>query len=90
LPEALANKLRLFRARGHLVRYEWESFQDPSWLSMYAGFDIAARTYDPAADYFSIPDLQSALARMRESIGKAVALGEPHDAFLKAYAVASA
>lgn len=89
LPEALANKLRLFRARGHLVRYEWESFQDPSWLSMYAGFDIAARTHDPAADYFSIPDLQSALARMRESIGKAVALAEPHDAFLKAYAVAS-
>jgi tryptophan halogenase len=25
------------------VRYEWEAFLDPSWLSMYAGFDILPR-----------------------------------------------
>jgi tryptophan halogenase len=87
LPEPLAHKLALFRANGSLVRYEWESFHDPSWLSMYAGFDIAARSHDPAADYFSVPDLQSALARMRDSIGKAVALAEPHDAFLQTYGV---
>ncbi len=87
LPEMLAHKIRLFEAKGHLVRYEWESFHDPSWLSMYAGFDIAARTHDPAADYFSVPDLQAALARMRESIGKAVALAEPHDSFLAGYGV---
>ncbi len=82
LPDALAHKLRLFKARGHLVRYEWESFQDPSWLSMYAGFGIDAAAHDPGADHFSVQDLESAFARMKESIAQAVALAQPHDAFL--------
>jgi tryptophan halogenase len=82
LPEPLAHKMRLFKARGHLVRYEWESFQDPSWLSMYAGFGIEAAAYDPGADHFTIAGLQSAFARMKDSIAKAVALAQPHDSFL--------
>ncbi|PZU10970.1 tryptophan halogenase family protein [Sphingomonas sp.] len=88
LPETLARKIRLFKAHGHLVRYDWESFHDPSWLSMYAGFDIVAAGHDRAADYFSLPDLESALARMRDAIGQSLALAEPHDAFLKAYCAA--
>ncbi|WP_267394156.1 MULTISPECIES: tryptophan halogenase family protein [unclassified Sphingomonas] len=86
LPEALARKLSLFKARGHLVRYEWETFQDPSWLSMYAGFGIDAAAYDPMADYFSEPDLEAALARMKASIAQAVALAEPHASFLEHFA----
>jgi tryptophan halogenase len=82
LPEQLAHKLRLFKARGHLVRYEWESFQDPSWLSMYAGFGINAATHDPLADHFSISDLEAAFRRMKTSITDAVALAEPHETFL--------
>jgi len=82
LPDPLAHKLRLFRARGHLVRYEWESFQDPSWLSMYAGFGIDPAAHDPLADHFSPADLEAAFARMKASIAQAVALAEPHEAFL--------
>ena len=40
LPDKLAHKIRLFRARGKLVRYEWEAFLDPSWLSLYIGLDM--------------------------------------------------
>jgi tryptophan halogenase len=87
LPEKLAHKVRMFQAHGHLVRYEWESFQDPSWLSMYAGFGIGAAAYDRMADYFPVPDLELALTRMRESIAQAVALSEPHEAFLEAFGV---
>jgi tryptophan halogenase len=85
LPEALAHKLRLFKARGHLVRYDWESFQDPSWLSMYAGFGIEAAAHDPMADHFSISDLEAAFARMKASIAQAVALASSHENFLGAY-----
>jgi tryptophan halogenase len=90
LPEPLARKMRLFKARGHLVRYEWESFQDPSWLSMYAGFGIDAAAHDPLADHFSVSDLEAAFERMKGSIRDAVALAEPHETFLKASAGASA
>ena len=90
LPEQLERKLKLFKARGHLVRYEWESFQDPSWLSMYAGFGIDAAAHDPLADHFSLSDLEAAFERMKGSIRDAVALAEPHDTFLKSFAPASA
>jgi tryptophan halogenase len=90
LPEPLAHKMRMFTRRGAMVRYEWESFQDPSWLSMYAGFDIAAQAYDPMADYFTPSELDSALRRMREAIARAKALAAPHEAFLASRATAAA
>ncbi len=82
LPDRLAHKLRLWKARGHLVRYEWESFQDPSWLSMYAGFGIEPDAHDPLADYFSIADLEAALGRMKASIRQATDLAAPQEVFL--------
>jgi tryptophan halogenase len=82
LPDPLAHKLRLFRSRGTMVRYEWESFQDPSWLSMFAGFDMLPDTHDPIADHFTGEQLDGAMRRMREAIAKAVALSTPHEAFL--------
>jgi tryptophan halogenase len=82
LPEGLAHKLRMFRSRGTMVRYEWESFQDPSWLAMFVGLGILPDNYDPLADHFSGAQLDGAMARMREAIGKAVALSTPHAAFL--------
>lgn len=82
IPESLARKMRLFEARGAFIRHEWESFQDPSWLSMYAGFERLPRRHDPMADYFTDAELDSALGRIREAIGRAKALATPHEAFL--------
>jgi tryptophan halogenase len=84
LPEPLAHKMRMFASRGTMVRYEWESFHDPSWLSMYAGFDMVPSAHDPMADYFTKPELDSALRRMREAIARAKALAVSHEAFLEA------
>lgn len=82
LPEPLVHKMRMFERRGTLVRYEWESFQDPSWLSMYAGFERLPPVHDPMADYFTKAELDSALRRMREAIDRAKALAVSHEAFL--------
>ncbi len=78
LPETLRNKIEVFRGHGHLVRYEWESFQDPSWLSMYAGFGIDARARDPGADRFETAQLLDIARRMRADIASAVARASPH------------
>ncbi|PZR35460.1 tryptophan halogenase family protein [Caulobacter segnis] len=83
-PEALAHKMRMFERRGTFVRYEWESFQDPSWLSMFAGFERLPPAHDPMADYFTPTELDSAMRRMREAIDRAKALAVPHEAFLAA------
>lgn len=82
LPEPLARKVALFKARGAFVRYEWESFQDPSWLSLYAGLDLLPDAYDPLADYFCEEELRGALARIRSSIDGAVAAAPFHAEFI--------
>lgn len=39
-----------------MVCYEWELFQDLSWLLMYVGFDVFVVVYDLLVDYFLMDD----------------------------------
>jgi tryptophan 7-halogenase len=89
LPEPLAHKLRLFKARGYVVRYEWETFLDPSWLAMYSGFGFLPDTYDPAADHFDVEELRRILAGMRHSIQDAARAAPTHEEFIARYCAAS-
>ena len=80
--EGLQAKLDAWRAGGEFVRNEWDTFQDPSWLSMYAGFEDLPERYSPLADQFTDTELADSLARMRTAIEGTVARAEPHAAFL--------
>lgn len=83
LPDALQGKLDAWRAGGEFVRYEWDTFQDPSWLSMYAGFgDLPAR-HSPLADQFGERELRDTFDRMRAAIDATLRHAEPHNAFLQ-------
>ncbi|WP_052072295.1 tryptophan halogenase family protein [Sphingopyxis sp. MWB1] len=75
LPDTLQMKLDAWRAQGELVRYEWESFQEPSWLSLLAGFDERPRRYSPLADRVSEGELRETFARMRSAIADTVKMG---------------
>lgn len=81
-PEGLQIKLDAWRSAGEFVRNEWDTFQDPSWLSMYAGFDDLPGRYSPLADQFAEQELADTLARMRSAIGGTLSHAEPHRAFL--------
>ena len=80
--EGLQLKLDTWRASGEFVRREWETFQDPSWLSLYAGFEDLPGRPSPLADRFSIAELTDTFARMRAAIAATVQQAEPHAAFL--------
>ncbi|WP_324699657.1 tryptophan halogenase family protein [Novosphingobium aerophilum] len=82
LPETLAARIRAFTGGGKLPRFEWDSFQSPSWLSMYAGFDIWPPRHDPLADQLTVEELGASFAKMREAIGRAAALAVPHARFI--------
>ena len=64
------------------MRREWETFQDPSWLSLYAGFDDLPDRPSPLAERFGNAELTDTFARMRAAIAGTVAQAEPHAAFL--------
>lgn len=82
LPDALAERIDAWRAGGLFVRREWDTFQDPSWLSLYAGFDLLPDRTSPIADQMEARDLLIAFSRMREAIERAAGAAEPHAAFL--------
>jgi len=90
IPDSLEHKMTLFKQRGHLVKYRWEIFQDPSWLALYNGFGYWPEDYDPAADNFSVEYLQNALADMQKSINHAVTNTRTHQQFLQEHATRSA
>jgi tryptophan halogenase len=83
LPDKLAHKVAMFRARGRMVRYEWDAFGDPSWLSMFAGLDLLPDKWDPIADHFTDDQIGQALARIRAKIAETVAGAPGHRAFLR-------
>jgi tryptophan 7-halogenase len=89
MPEPLAHKLRLFKAGGYMVRYEWETFLDPSWLAMYTGFGFLPESYDPAADHFDAEELRRILAGMRHSIQQAASAAPTHEEFIARYCAAA-
>jgi len=88
IPDTLEHKMRLFRTRGFLVRYEWETFSDPSWMALYTGFGYLPEDYDPLADYFDVDDLRRTLAGMRQNIAATVALTPTHVEFIAKHCAA--
>jgi tryptophan halogenase len=82
VPETLAHKMKLFRSRGFLVRYEWETFYDPSWLALYAGFNFLPEDYDPLADFFPVEEIREQLARMRGNIASMILQTPTHAEFI--------
>jgi tryptophan 7-halogenase len=88
IPDALSHKLRMFRARGFLVRYEWETFLDPGWLSLYAGFGYLPERVDPLVDHFPVQELRGRLARMRENIEQAALQAPRHQEFITLHCAA--
>ncbi|MDR6790337.1 tryptophan halogenase [Sphingomonas sp. BE138] len=84
LPDALAHKIRLFEARGRMVRMEWETFADPSWLAIFVGLGIMPKAWDPLADGFTSQQIESAFGRMTRDVAKLAASAPTHRAWLAA------
>ncbi|MBD1389138.1 tryptophan 7-halogenase [Neiella sp. HB171785] len=87
IPETLQHKIRMFKARGHLVKYRWEIFQPASWLALYDGNKVYPETYDPIVDSFSTDYLSKSLAEMKQSLQGAVGKIQSHHEFLRQHVI---
>ena len=54
IPDTLERKIDLFRSRGHVVAYAEESFEEASWVTMYAGFGMLPEQHDARVDTVDI------------------------------------
>lgn len=87
VPAELDYKNRLFKARGHLIKYPYEIFQQPSWIAIYRGYEYLPEAYDPQADYFDNTYLKSVFDEMRKSVRDSVNQAPTHAEFIQSIKV---
>lgn len=85
LPDSLAEKIDLFRARGAVQEYREGLFLHPSWVAVYLGQGIVPRHHHRLAD--AVPDeaLLSSLARLRTAIRQSASRLPTQDAYIARY-----
>jgi len=85
LPESLAHRMELFRARGTLVTYREGCFLDPSWVAVYIGQRVVPRRYDPLADAVSDDQLAVHLRTLRQAVLQTARSMPDHRQFIDRY-----
>jgi tryptophan halogenase len=86
LPDSLKHKMDVFRSSGRVPLYSEESYQEPSWVSIFLGQNIYPRRYDPLVDNIDTEHLKRGLLQRRRAIRR-LAEGMPmHSDFIARYA----
>jgi tryptophan halogenase len=88
LPDSLANKMALFRARALAPEYQYGLFSRDSWLSVLFGQGLTPQGYDPLADSFDLNQVETRCADFVARIDSAVAAMPSHSDFIATYCAA--
>jgi tryptophan halogenase len=67
IPDSLAKKIELFRAKGRIFREGFELFGTPSWVSVFLGQHIIPQDYEPVVDALDEDKVAAAIEQMRMS-----------------------
>lgn len=68
IPDSLARKLELWKAKGRAFRDELELFNITSWVAVALGQNIVPDDYEPAVDALDEEKVAAALEQMRQAI----------------------
>ena len=82
LPDTLAHQIELFRATGHVVVHDPESFLEPSWVAIYLGLGLRPERLDRFVEQVDERALLTHFARLRQAIAGTVAGMPDHAAYI--------
>ena len=89
IPDSLQHKIQVFRSSGRVPLYSEESYQEPSWVSIFLGQHVYPKRYDPLVDSIDTERLKRGLLHRRNSIRK-LAEGLPaHTDFIARHCAAA-
>jgi tryptophan halogenase len=83
MPDSLAHRIELFRARGKVARHDGQLFADSSWIAVMMGQGIAPGHWDPLADIPPLAELQARAMELRENLHRAIARMPTHAQFIE-------
>jgi tryptophan 7-halogenase len=89
VPDALADKIALFRANGRIHRFNEELFAELGWLQVMVGQGLMPAGYHPLADAPTEAELREFLSLIRQTVAKHVGAMPGHKAFLQRHSWAS-
>jgi tryptophan halogenase len=82
VPDALREKIELYKANGRIARFNEELFAEVGWLQVMSGQGLVPKGYYPLADAQTDAELRDLLHLMRRAVGKHVAAMPTHSAFI--------
>ena len=82
VPEALAQRLQIFRESGQIHRKANELFDD-SWQQVMIGQGLLPEGYHPIADTMSEQELKEFLSHIKGNVDRTVSQLPPHHVYLK-------
>jgi tryptophan 7-halogenase len=83
IPESLAHRIELFRARGKVARHDGQLFSDASWVAVMLGQGIRPQHWDPLADVMPLVELQKQTDGLRNNLHQAIAQMPGHAEFIE-------
>lgn len=88
-PDSLAAKLDLYKARGEVLLYEDETFQNDDWLSLFIGHGLMPDAWDPRIDMLPEDQLILHVQKLLGFIRDQVQAMDSHDAYIELFAARS-
>ncbi len=82
IPDTLAHKIAIWEACGRVPLYSEESYQEPSWVSIFLGNAVMPRRYDPIVDQLPLDRLRGGMTQRRAAIARLAEQMPPHTAFV--------
>ena len=68
IPDTLATKIELFKAKARVFREGFDLFSTTSWVAVFLGQHIVPETYEPVVDALDEARVASALEQMRAGL----------------------
>ena len=89
IPDALAEKIKLYRSRGRIIRFDNELFAEVAWLQVMQGQNLHTQGYNPLVDLQSEHDTAEYLESVRNVIAKCVDVMPDHAAYIAKHCAAA-
>src|SRR5262249_44285103 len=82
IPQTLAHRIELFRARGKVARHDGQLFADASWVAVLLGQGVRPQRWDPLVDAMPLAQLQDQAERLHSRLQHAIARMPRHSEFI--------
>ena len=83
MPDSLAHRIELFRARGKVARFDGQLFSEASWIAVLLGQHIEPERWDPLAETIPMQELQGNSVALRDKLHRAIARMPTHAQFIE-------